>query len=295
MNDQPDHPSSETRGAGSTGGNRLRFTIITPSFNQSRFLEATLRSVLRQDHPPSEYIVIDGGSTDGSVEIIERHASRLTYWESAADRGQAHALNKGLERATGDIVGWINSDDVYCQGALRRAAAAFAAHPEAVAVHGDRVLIDAEGDVAGWSLAARFEPRRWGYPICSEAAFWRRAAVPAGWRFDESLRFAMDLDWFSRLLSIGSFAKIGAFLGCFRCHADNKSSTMQEVCREETERLWARHFGNATWRIRPPVPRIRHWLTPALHPRLIGLPYLRRRFILGRRGTAIGASGSGPA
>jgi glycosyltransferase involved in cell wall biosynthesis len=272
-----------------------RISIVTPSFNQAPFLEATLRSVLLQGYPELEYVVIDGGSRDGSPDLIARYAGALTHWESTPDRGQAHAINKGLARCTGEVVGWINSDDVYCPGALRRVAEAFAAHPEAVAVHGDRVLIDRDGAVAGWSLAAPFEPRRWGYPVCSETAFWRRSAIPQGWQLDEGLRFALDLDWFSRLRSLGRFVKVDAFIGCFRCYSENKSSTMQDVCAEETERCWGRHFGNDVWRVRPPVPKLRHWLTPALHPRLIGLPYLRRRFIDGKRGTSETRPGGGGA
>ncbi|MBA4380647.1 MAG: glycosyltransferase, partial [Anaerolinea sp.] len=106
-------------------------SIVTPSYNQAQFLEATLRSVLEQDYPNIEYLVVDGASTDGSLEIIRRYADQLAWWVSEKDSGQSEAVNKGLQRARGEIVGWLNSDDVYLPGAVSAAAAAFQSHPEA--------------------------------------------------------------------------------------------------------------------------------------------------------------------
>jgi glycosyltransferase involved in cell wall biosynthesis len=98
---------------------RLKFTIITPSFQQGSFLEETINSVLNQNYSNKEYFVIDGGSNDGSVELLKKYSNGISYWVSEKDRGQSHAINKGLQRATGDIIIWINSDDLLCQGALR--------------------------------------------------------------------------------------------------------------------------------------------------------------------------------
>src|SRR5580658_2018681 len=95
-----------------------KISIITPSYNQGQFLEETMLSVFNQGYPNLEYIVIDGGSTDNSVEIIKKYENRLTYWESQKDRGQTHAINKGFEKSTGEIIAWLNSDDVYCENAL---------------------------------------------------------------------------------------------------------------------------------------------------------------------------------
>src|SRR5574338_66627 len=117
----------------------LKLTIVTPSFNQGRFLEETMLSVLKQGYEPLEYIVIDGGSADESVEIIRRHEDKLAYWVSEKDRGQVHALNKGLERATGDVFAFINSDDVYLPGAFNAAMSYFADNPQSQWVCGDTI------------------------------------------------------------------------------------------------------------------------------------------------------------
>lgn len=120
-------------------------SIITPSFQQARFLEATLRSVLEQDYPRIEYLVVDGASTDGSVEIIQRYSDRLAWWISEKDSGQSEAINKGFRRAHGEIVGWLNSDDIYLPGAISAAVKAFQSHPQVGLIYGDALAIDADG------------------------------------------------------------------------------------------------------------------------------------------------------
>ena len=146
-----------------------------PSFNQGRYLEAAIRSVLSQDYPNKELIVIDGGSTDDSVEIIKRHERNLAWWVSEPDRGQSHALNKALNVVTGEIIGWLNSDDCYLPGAFCRIARAFAQHRDAIVVHGDRIMIDSGGHVLGWTALPAFDPAVTGFNVCSETAFWRKS------------------------------------------------------------------------------------------------------------------------
>ena len=135
--------------------NTPKISIITPSFNQVDFLERTLLSVLEQDYPNIEYIVIDGGSTDGSVELIKKYESRLAYWVSEKDRGQAHAINKGLERATGDWVAWQNSDDTYYPGTFSQLAAVAQSNRSAQLIVGNGL------DQSGCILAKKLASRNW--------------------------------------------------------------------------------------------------------------------------------------
>src|SRR5512138_875393 len=133
-------------------------SIITPSFQQARFLEQTICSVLGQDYPELEYIVVDGGSSDGSRDIIQRYADHLAWWVSEPDRGQTDAINKGFARATGEILAWINSDDTYLPGAVSEAVEQLRAHPGAGLVYGDANLIDDDGEIIG-----RFPARQTDY------------------------------------------------------------------------------------------------------------------------------------
>jgi len=123
-----------------------RVTVITPSFNQADFLEQTIQSVLSQNYPNLEYMIVDGGSTDGSVEIIRKYGDRLAWWVSEMDRGQAEAINKGFARATGELVAWLNSDDLFQPGSILAAVEAFRSHPEAGIVYGDVLSINAAGE-----------------------------------------------------------------------------------------------------------------------------------------------------
>ncbi len=124
-------------------------SIVTPSFNQAKFLEQTILSVLEQEYPHLEYIIVDGGSTDGSQDIIQRYAARLAWWVSEPDQGQTDAINKGFNRAQGEIYAWLNSDDTYLPGAVLEAVEYLRAHPEAGMVYGDANLTDEKGEIIG--------------------------------------------------------------------------------------------------------------------------------------------------
>ncbi len=151
-------------------------TVVTPSYNHERFIEATIQSVLTQDYAPIEYIVMDGGSTDGTLDILRKYEDRLT-WVSERDKGQGDAINKGFRRATGDIWCWLNSDDLFTPGALKTVAEFFQSHPDASFVYGDAEAITLDGTPAG--IRTHIRPTDFdfllngGDPIVQPAAFWR--------------------------------------------------------------------------------------------------------------------------
>ncbi len=169
-------------------------TIVTPSYNQARFLEATLRSVLEQDYPNMEYLVVDGASSDGSVEIIHRYADRLAWWVSEKDSGQSEAINKGLRRARGEYVGWLNSDDLYLPGAISAAVTVFQSHPQAGLVYGDALAIDADGKPFNVMRARQYTlADLLAFNIISQpAAFMRRSVLEEAGYLNPSYQLLMD-------------------------------------------------------------------------------------------------------
>jgi glycosyltransferase involved in cell wall biosynthesis len=169
-------------------------TIVTPSYNQARFLEATIRSVLEQDYPRIEYLVVDGASTDGSVEIIQRYANRLAWWVSEKDSGQPEAINKGLQRARGEFVGWLNSDDIYLPGAVTAAVKVFQSQPEAGLVYGDALAIDSDGKSFNLMRARQYTlADLMAFEIiCQPAAFMRRSVLEQVNYLDPAYQLLMD-------------------------------------------------------------------------------------------------------
>ncbi len=182
-------------------------SIITPSLNQASFLEQTLKSVHSQDYPHLEHIVIDGGSTDGSLEIIRAHEGRIASWVSEPDQGQSDAINKGFARARGEVVAWLNSDDLYYPGAVSRAMARFAADPKLDIVYGDGALITSDGAFLGYMHQVEpFNRHRllscYNY-ISQPTTFFRRATLERlGW-LDTGLNYIMDWDLWCRLADAG--------------------------------------------------------------------------------------------
>ena len=182
----------------------MLISVVTPSFNQAQFIENTLRSVLDQDEATVEYIVIDGGSTDGSVDVIKRYADRLAYWESCPDRGQAHAINKGFEHATGDVLCWLNSDDKFLPGALSLVKKLLAPGTGIDVIAGGTVFVSDEGEEIV-RCAAEYSGRRrlieyWkSYNLHQPSIFWRRSVAEKVGQLDESLHLTMDYDYWLRI------------------------------------------------------------------------------------------------
>ena len=218
-----------------------RITLVTPSYQQARFLEECLRSVLLQGYPNLEFVVMDGGSTDGSVEIIARYAPFLSHWQSQRDGGQGHAINLGFARATGEIMGWLNSDDMLLPGALFAVALAFL-HSRAEIVYGDALnAYEEDGSVEYWrGYWVRSPFLQFGGIISSHAVFWRRSVHVPIW---EELHCNVDGELWQRLVPGRRLRYLPQPLGVCRIHSDTKSSNEQWLgkWREDDERIWSRH------------------------------------------------------
>jgi glycosyltransferase involved in cell wall biosynthesis len=222
-------------------------SIVTPSFNQAQFLEQTIQSVLGQDYPQIEYLIVDGGSTDGSREIIQRYAPRLSWWVSEADQGQTEAINKGFSHARGDILAWLNSDDTYLPGTISQAVAYLESHPEAGMVYGDANLIDAGGNLIGKFPARQTDYRRLqrGYVhIPQQAAFFRASLWKQVGPLDPTFYFAMDYDLWVRLARISELNYHPSLWANFRLHGSGKSVVSDNRCWPEMLRVHYREGGS---------------------------------------------------
>jgi glycosyltransferase involved in cell wall biosynthesis len=210
-----------------------RISVVTPSYNHARFLERTVRSVLDQGYPDLELIVVDGGSTDGTVDILKRYGDRLR-WVSERDEGQADAINKGMGMASGEVLAFLNSDDCYEPGALLTVGRHFAEHPETLWLTGFCRIIDEEDrefrkPITAWK---NFLLRRYGYrmllvtnPVSQPATFWRRRAMDEAGPFDRRQQFVMDYDFWLRVGRIRPPAVLERYLAAFRVHASSKTSS----------------------------------------------------------------------
>lgn len=222
-------------------------SIVTPSYNQGEFIRATIESVLAQDYPHIDYIVMDGGSTDQTASIAAEYASRL-LWISERDRGQAHAINKGFERAKGEIVAWLNSDDILLPGAVSRAVKAFNNAPPGVgAIYGEGYLMDREGRFTrAFPATEPFNLWRLTYLsdyVLQQSTFFRRAAVEeVGW-LDEDLHYALDWDLLIKLGKRFGLQCVPEYFGALREYPEAKSFAGGHARIEEIRRVLERHTG----------------------------------------------------
>lgn len=206
-----------------------KISIVTPSFNQSEFIERTLKSVLDQSYPNLEFYVQDGGSTDGATDVLRLYSDRLTGWASCTDNGQSQAINVGFAKTSGEIMAWLNSDDILLPGALAYVAEYFCRHPDVDVIYGHRVLIDEnDQEIGRWIMPSHDDQiLSWEDYIPQETLFWRRRIWErAGGQIDESFRFAMDWDLLVRFRDAGAlFVRLPRFLGGFRVHPRQKTSS----------------------------------------------------------------------
>ena len=223
-----------------------RVSLVTPSFNQGAYLEATIRSVLDQDYPDVEYMILDGGSTDSSVDIIRRYEDRLAYWVSEPDGGQTDAINRGFRRATGKYVGWLNSDDMLPPGSIAAAVDYLEANPDVGMVYGNAEYIDSDGQ-----LLRMVEPPPFDYlRILTTAvnyvqqfgSLMRRELFEQVGELDIRLYFAMDLDYWLRLGLVAPIGHIPVTLACFRVHENSKSVAQRARAAPEIPYIWQKLY-----------------------------------------------------
>ena len=202
-----------------------KISVITPSYNQGIYIEDTIRSVVCQNYPNLEYIVIDGGSTDETVEIIKKYEAHIDYWVSEKDSGQSDAINKGFRRATGDIVAWINSDDIHLANTLHRVAAIFQENPEVSLIHGQVLNFDENGQRPIWN-PPEFDFKHFieRVPIHQPGAFWKNDLFKTVGYLDEELHFCMDFDLWLKICMNYPIQAVYEPLAGFRKHANAKTN-----------------------------------------------------------------------
>ncbi len=241
-----------------------RISIVTPSYNQGRFIEQTIRSVLMQEYANLEYIVMDGGSSDETGSILGKYDGLLSYWQSRADDGQADALRQGFQLSRGDILAWINADDYYEPHALQQIAGYFRAHPDVAFVSGDVNLVDEQGRFMRKIYALRpshfFAANMGAHGWPQQGCFWRRSAYEAAGGINPAYHFCMDLDLFTRLVKSGHGRRLpGPAIANFRQHPASKTATQQEILHQEKARVIGA-YGHPFWSSKPAVVGALWWV-----------------------------------
>lgn len=229
----------------------LKMSIVTASYNQCDFIEDCLRSVQSQVYPAVEHIVVDGGSTDGTVEILRRYSEMPGWqhlrWVSEKDRGQSDALNKGFRMATGDIIGWLNSDDLYSPDCFRTVSQAFLASEDNDLVYGDYAWTNGDGEVFQIRREIPFSRfifryNHMNFIQSSGALFLRKDIIADGYLLDEAFHYAMDYEFCLRLANADyCFKHVPVVLGSFRWHADSKTTLHARLERKEEDSARQRH------------------------------------------------------
>jgi glycosyltransferase involved in cell wall biosynthesis len=258
-------------------------SVVMPCLNQAAFIEQALTSVLGQAYPCLELIVIDGGSTDGTLEVIERHADQIAYWVSEPDRGQAHAINKGFRQARGEVLAWLNADDMYLPCAVQKAAQALSDREGPALVYGGCLHFHEGTARAHGYWPEPFDADRLTYfdYIVQPSTFWSSDLWEATGDLDESLRYGLDWDWFIRASHVGTFEPLYDHLAIYRKHEGHKTGSGGDRRAEELVRIVETYstpaWGAAYRDVAPRASALKATVRQLKRRRL----YRMRRFLLG--------------
>lgn len=223
-----------------------RLSVVIPSYNQGQFIERTIRSIIDQNYPDLEIILMDGGSTDNTMDIVEKYRSHFAHIQSEPDGGQTAAIAAGFERATGQFISWLNSDDTYSPGALLKIGEYLARNPKVEFVYGDMWLIDENDRPFAFKRSARFSLGVMKYAFLTVpqmSAYWSKELYKASGGMDTSLRFCMDYDLFVRMASRSAPVRIRGDIGNFRIHGSSKTSTLEHIRQAEDRIVHERYCG----------------------------------------------------
>lgn len=249
-----------------TGSTLPLVSIVTPSYNQGRFLEASILSVLGQDYPNIEYIIVDGASKDESVEVIRKYENKLAWWVSEKDKGHADALNKGFSHASGEILAWLNSDDIYYPSAVSEAVAFLSQHPEVGMVYADALLIDNASQPMGKFASKQTSYRamlRGSVHIPQATTFYRASLWNQVGPLDLSLFYAFDYDFWVKVAKVSEVRYLPRLWAQFRIHDQGKSVVNDDRCYPDMLRVNDREVGGGlSWlRVRALTRRLLYaWL-----------------------------------
>lgn len=260
----------------------VKISIVTPSYNQAAYLEQTLRSVISQRSLAHEFFVLDGGSTDGSVQIIENYADKIDYWVSQPDQGQSDAIHRGFQRATGDVLYWLNSDDVLLPNALQRVHETFDAHPELDVVTGYGVAIDSDDRIIKMHRRPHDSPwwAHLGYVrVRQPCCFFRRELYESVGGLDLNLHCVLDTElWYRMFRKRSLWGGVDAYLAAYRLHHQAKGSTLQEKYLQERNLIKQRYPELAARKLHHTIGRLAYYASQLTSGRTLASMRDMRRY-----------------